>query len=70
MNIPSAYTDENASPEIKAVCKEIKNVIRRLEESSETARGCILNNFGTKVWEEPEDDYLDRMEEAGYLVIR
>lgn len=70
MNIPTAYTDENASPENKAVYNEFKRVIHSLKESSKTARGAILNQFGFKGWEEPEDEYLERMEEAGYLVIR
>lgn len=70
MNIPAAYTDEHASPAMKAVYSEFKRAMRSLEESSKTARGVILNQFGSTVWEEPEDEYLERMEEAGYLVIR
>lgn len=70
MNIPAAYTDENASPAIKSVYKEFQRVMHKLEEGSKTARGIVFDLYGNVYWEEPENEYLDRMEEAGYLVIR
>lgn len=69
MNIPDAYTREDASPQHKEMYEVYKLAISRIKESSKTAREIIFDSYGNTIWQEPEDDYLNRMSDLGYLVI-
>lgn len=67
MNIPYAYTREDASQENKVIFDRYKNIIRKCKEP---ARGHIFDSCGNTLWEEPEENYLKRMSDLGYLIIR
>lgn len=70
MNIPDAYTKEDASTQHKEIYEVYKQAINRIKESSKTAREIIFDSYGNTIWQEPEDEYLNRMSDLGYLVIR
>lgn len=70
MNLPERYTSEFATDEDRELLSIYSNMMNKLKESSKVTRGKIFDSFGRTIWEEDENDYLKRMEEAGYLVIR
>lgn len=51
-------TPDNLDSDVKALYVEMMESIR---ESSKRARGAILNERGQTVWEEPLDEYEQRM---------
>lgn len=67
LKIPDVYTVEDSTQENRDIFDQYKNIIRKYHE---TARGHIFDSCGNTIWEEPEDDYLNRMSDLGYLVIR
>lgn len=64
MNIPERYTKEDASLEDKEVYEQYKSIIHNLEECAKRERGEVFmveNGFKVVIWQEPEDEYLERM---------
>lgn len=64
MNIPERYTKEDASSEDKEIYEHYKNIVHNLKESAKRERGevfTVQNGFKVVVWQEPEDEYLERM---------
>ena len=64
LNIPERYTKEDASSEDKEIYEVYKNIVHNLKERSMRERGevfTVQNGFKIVVWQEPEDEYLERM---------
>lgn len=64
LNIPECYTKEDASALDKEIYEYYKKIIHSLQESAKRERGeafMVQNGFKVVIWQEPEDEYLERM---------
>jgi hypothetical protein len=64
LNIPERYTREDASYSDKEIYEHYMKIIENLKASALTQRGKVFtfeNGLEYTIWEEPEDEYLERV---------